>query len=215
MNEIVNIATKSSRFFTPAPKPSMPRPSRAEAQEAVRTLLRWAGEDPSREGLLETPSRVIRAYDEWFSGYSQDPTEFLQRTFSEVAGYDEIVVVRDIEFLSHCEHHLAAINGRAHIGYLPRSRVVGLSKLARVVEIFARRLQIQERMTAQIADAIEVALQPRGVAVILEGSHACMSSRGVRQRSARMVTSRMLGVFRDRPEIRQEFFAAAGFPNHR
>jgi GTP cyclohydrolase IA len=213
MSEIVNIVTKSS--LTPVSNPGMSRPSRGEAEEAVRTLLRWAGEDPSREGLLETPSRVVRAYGDWTSGYSQDPIEFLQKTFSEVAGYDEIVVVRNIEFSSHCEHHLAVIRGRAHIGYLPRCRVVGLSKLVKVVEVFARRLQIQERMTTQIADAIKAALEPRGVAVVLEGSHGCMSSRGVQQRSARMVTSRMLGVFRDRPETRQEFFAAVGLGNHR
>jgi GTP cyclohydrolase I len=215
MNEVLTIGTRFGRLFRSVSEPSVPRPSRAEAEEAVRTLLRWAGEDPSREGLVETPSRVVRAYDEWFSGYSQDPTEFLKSTFSEVAGYDEIVVVRDIEFASHCEHHLSTISGRAHIGYLPECRVVGISKLARVVESFAHRLQIQERMTAQIADAIEVALEPRGVAVVLEGSHTCMNSRGVRQRGARMVTSRMLGVFRDRPETRQEFFATVGFANYR
>ena len=209
MNEIVNVLAGPARSYSSIAE-EMARPTRAEAEQAVRTLLRWAGEDPNREGLLETPARVARAYEEWFSGYSQDPALLLQRTFSEVAGYDEMVVVRDIEFSSHCEHHLANIKGRAHIGYLPRSRVVGISKLTRVVEIFAHRLQIQERMTAQIADAIQTALKPRGVGVVLEGSHACMSSRGVRNAGARMVTSRLLGVFRDQPETRQEFLASIG-----
>jgi GTP cyclohydrolase I len=173
-------------------------------------LLRWAGEDPSWEGLLHIPSRVVRAYEDWFSGYGQDPTEFLQRTFSEVAGYDEMVIVRGIDFSSDCERHLAPISGRAHVGYLPQSRVLGLSKLARLVDVFARRLQIQERMTAQIADALNLVLEPRGVAVVVEGAHACMTSRGVSKPTARMVTSRMLGIFRERPETRCEFLAATG-----
>ena len=210
MNQLVDVLAKSARPYGSMSAQAIRRPTRAEAEQAVRTLLRWAGEDPNREGLLETPARVVRAYEEWFSGYAQDPTEFLQRTFSEVAGYDEMVVLRDIEFSSHCEHHLASIKGRAHIGYLPGSRVVGVSKLARVVEIFAHRLQIQERMTAQIADAIETALVPRGVAVVIEGSHACMASRGVRKAGAGMVTSRMLGVFRENPATRHEFLAAIG-----
>ncbi len=184
------------------------RPSRAETEDAVRTLIRWAGDDPAREGLRETPARVARAYEEWFAGYEEDPEDLLQRTFEEVAGYDEIVLLRDIRFVSHCEHHMAAITGRVHIGYLPRNRVVGISKLARLVEVYARRLQIQERMTAEIANTLERVLHPFGVAVVVEGMHGCMTSRGVQQVEASMVTSRMLGVFRDNPETRQEFLSA-------
>jgi GTP cyclohydrolase IA len=179
----------------------------SEAEEAVRTLIKWAGDDPEREGLRETPGRVVRAYKEWFAGYEQRPEEFLQRTFEEVAGYDEIVLLRDVRFVSHCEHHMAPINGRAHIGYLPRHRVIGISKLVRLVEVFARRLQIQERMTAEIANTLERILEPQGVAVVLEGTHGCMTSRGVGQREATMITSRMLGVFRDQPQTRQEFLS--------
>ncbi len=184
------------------------RPSRAETEDAVRTLIRWAGDDPDREGLRETPARVARAYSEWFSGYAEDPEDLLQRTFEEVAGYDEIVLLRDIRFVSHCEHHMAPITGRAHIGDLPRHRVVGISKLARLVEVYARRLQIQERMTAEIANALDRVLNPFGVAVVVEGVHGCMTSRGVEQNGASMVTSRMLGAFRDNPETRQEFLSA-------
>ena len=184
------------------------RPSRAEAEMAVRTLIRWAGDDPGREGLLDTPARVVRAYEQWFAGYSQDPSQHLARTFEEVSGYDEMVILRDIAFVSHCEHHMAPIMGRAHIGYLPRTRVVGISKLARLVEVYARRLQIQEALTAEIADTLERVLAPHGVAVVLEGAHGCMTSRGVGQSAATMVTSRMLGVFRDNRETRQEFLAA-------
>src|SRR5246127_961495 len=184
------------------------RPSRAEAEEAVRTLLRWAGDEPEREGLDGTPARVVRAYEEWFSGYGEDPGELLQRTFEEAGGYDEIVLLRDIRFEAHCEHHMAAIIGRAHIGYLPRNRVIGISKLARLVEVYAKRLQIQERMTAEIANALERTLNPHGVAVVIEGTHTCMPTRGVHKSQATMVTSRMLGVFRDRPATRQEFLAA-------
>lgn len=184
------------------------RPSRAEAEMAVRTLIRWAGDDPGREGLLDTPARVVRAYEQWFAGYSQDPSQHLARTFEEVSGYDEMVILRDIAFVSHCEHHMAPIMGRAHIGYLPRTRVVGISKLARLVEVYARRLQIQEALTAEIADTLERVLAPHGVAVVLEGAHGCMTSRGVGQSTATMVTSRMLGVFRDNRETRQEFLAA-------
>ena len=194
-------------------KPAKPinRPSRAEAEQAVSTLIRWAGDDPGREGLLETPARVVRAYREWFAGYGEDPDELLRRTFEEVAGYDEMVLLRDIRFVSHCEHHLAPIIGRAHIGYLPHNRVVGISKLARVVEVYAKRMQIQERMTAEIANTLDRVLQPQGVAVVVEGAHGCMTSRGVHQSKATMVTSRMLGAFRDRPETRQEFLAAIDF----
>jgi GTP cyclohydrolase IA len=179
-----------------------------EAEQAVRTLIKWAGDDPEREGLRETPTRVARAYKEWFAGYEQSPEEVLQRTFEEIAGYDEIVLLRDVRFVSHCEHHMAPINGRAHIGYLPRRRVIGISKLVRLVEVFARRLQIQERMTAEIASTLERILEPQGVAVVLEGTHGCMTSRGVGQREATMITSRMLGVFRDQPQTRQEFLSA-------
>ncbi|MBV9968990.1 MAG: GTP cyclohydrolase I FolE [Xanthobacteraceae bacterium] len=178
-----------------------------EAEEAVRTLIRWAGDDPDREGLKDTPRRVARAYKEWFAGYEQSAEEFLQRTFEEVAGYDEIVVLRDVQFVSHCEHHMAPITGRAHIGYLPGHRVVGISKLARLVEVYAKRFQIQERMTAEIANTLDRILEPQGVAVVIEGTHACMTTRGVSQREATMVTSRMLGVFREQPQTRQEFLA--------
>jgi GTP cyclohydrolase I len=184
------------------------RPCRAEAEQAVRTLIRWAGDDPEREGLIDTPTRVARAYAEWFTGYEQDPDQLLERTFDETAGYDEIVLLRDVSFVSHCEHHMAPIIGRVHIGYLPRNRVVGISKLARLVEAYAKRLQIQERMTAEIANTLERVLMPLGVAVVIEGAHGCMSSRGVHQSASTMVTSRMLGVFRDRPETRLEFLTA-------
>ncbi|WP_375461308.1 GTP cyclohydrolase I FolE [uncultured Enterovirga sp.] len=186
------------------------RPTQAEAEEAVRTLIRWAGDDPTREGLLETPSRVARAYGEWFSGYDQDAGAVLRRTFAEVGGYDEIVVLKAIAFSSHCEHHMAPITGFVHIGYLPRRRVVGISKLARLVHAFARRLQVQERLTAEIADTLQEVLQPRGVAVMVEATHGCMTTRGVDAREATMVTSRMLGAFRENPATRREFFAAIG-----
>ncbi|MFL4968544.1 MAG: GTP cyclohydrolase I FolE [Xanthobacteraceae bacterium] len=201
----------SRKAVAPALAPVVERPSRAEAEEAVRTLIRWAGENPAREGLLDTPKRVARAYEEWFAGYDEDPEEMLQRTFEEVGGYDEIVLLRDIRFTSHCEHHMAPIFGRAHIGYLPRNRVVGLSKLARLINVYARRMQIQERMTVEIADALNSILQPHGVGVVIEGMHACMSTRGVQQSDSVMVTSRLLGVFRDRPDTRQEFLSAIGF----
>ena len=181
------------------------RPSSAEAEEAVRTLIRWAGDDPEREGLQGTPGRVARAYEEWFGGYREDPKALLQRTFEEVDGYDEIVVLRDIRFESHCEHHMAPIVGRVHIGYLPRSRVVGISKLARLVEAYAKRLQIQERLTAQIANTLDQVLKPHGVAVVVEATHGCMTSRGIHKSSASLVTSRMLGVFRRQAQTRQEF----------
>jgi len=181
------------------------RPSSAEAEEAVRTLIRWAGDDPEREGLQGTPGRVARAYEEWFGGYREDPKALLQRTFEEVDGYDEIVVLRDIRFESHCEHHMAPIVGRVHIGYLPRSRVVGISKLARLVEAYAKRLQIQERLTAQIANTLDQVLKPHGVAVVVEATHGCMTTRGIHKSSASLVTSRMLGVFRRQAQTRQEF----------
>jgi len=185
-----------------------PRPSRDQAEEAVRTLIRWAGDDPQREGLEGTPGRVARAYEEWFAGYRDDPKTLLQRTFEEVDGYDEIVVLRDIRFESHCEHHMAPIVGRVHIGYLPRSRVVGISKLARLVEAYAKRLQIQERLTEQIANTLNQVLKPQGVAVVVEATHGCMTTRGVHKHGASLVTSRMLGAFRRQPQTRQEFLAA-------
>jgi GTP cyclohydrolase IA len=188
------------------------RPSRAEAEQAVRTLLRWAGDDPAREGLLGTPDRVARAYKEFFSGYDVDPVAFLKRTFEEIDGYDELIVLRDIRFESHCEHHLAPIIGRAHIGYLPNKRVVGISKLARVLEAYARRLQIQEKLTAQVANTIQEVLQPRGVGVIVDAAHQCMTTRGVHKPGMSMVTSRMLGSFRTDPSTRREFLAIVGSP---
>jgi GTP cyclohydrolase IA len=186
------------------------RPTREQAEEAVRTLIRWAGDDPQREGLRATPGRVVRAYEEWFAGYADHPHEYLKRTFEETGGYDEVVVLRDIRFESHCEHHMAPVIGRVHIGYLPRNRVVGISKLARLVEVFARRLQIQEKMTAEIAGCLEDVLKPHGVAVIAEATHQCMTTRGIHKPGVSMVTSRMLGVFRDNAETRQEFLAAIG-----
>jgi GTP cyclohydrolase IA len=179
--------------------------SRAQAEDAVRLLLRWAGDDPAREGLLDTPKRVVKAYGDWFSGYAIDPDDYLLRTFEEVDGYDEMVVLRDIPFESHCEHHMAPIIGKAHVGYLPSGRVVGISKLARVVEAYARRFQVQEKMTAQIARSIERALQPRGVGVVIEAAHECMTTRGIHKRGVSMVTSKMLGAFREDARTRHEF----------
>jgi len=186
------------------------RPDRDEAEHAVRTLIRWAGDDPDREGLLGTPERVARAYEEYFSGYPEDPVEILQRTFEETDGYDEIVLLKDIGFESHCEHHLAPIIGKAHVAYLPDRRVVGISKLARVVEIYAKRMQIQEKMTAQIANTLIDVLQPVGAAVVIEAVHQCMTTRGVRKPGVTMVTSRMLGVFRDNPTTRRELMSMIG-----
>src|SRR5690242_12684208 len=186
--------------------------TREQAEEAVRVLLRWAGEDPAREGLLDTPKRVVKAYRDWFSGYTEDPADYLKRTFKEVEGYDDMVVLRDIRFESHCEHHLAPIIGRAHVGYLPTNRVVGISKLARVVEAFARWLQVQEKMNAQIAHCIQKVLEPKGVAVVIEAAHQCMTTRGVHKTGVTMVTSSMLGAFRDNSDTRREFLAAIGNP---
>ena len=183
------------------------RPTREAAQEAVRTLIEWAGDDPMREGLLGTPERVVRAYEEWFAGYNEDPVSILERTFEETEGYDEMVVLRDIRFESHCEHHVAPIIGVAHCAYLPNKRVVGISKIARVIEIYAKRLQIQEKMTAQIANAIQDVLRPRGVAVVVRATHQCMTTRGIRKSGVSMVTSRMLGAFKDNALTRQEFLA--------
>tara|TARA_R110001583_G_scaffold32882_1_gene111509 strand:- start:7714 stop:8304 length:591 start_codon:yes stop_codon:yes gene_type:complete len=186
------------------------RPSREEAEDAVRTLLRWAGDDPDREGLRGTPDRVVRSYGEFFAGYHQDPAEVLRRTFEETDGYDEIVLLRDIRIESYCEHHMVPIVGVAHIAYLPRKRVVGISKLARVAEIFAKRLQIQEKLTAQIANTIQEELDPLGVAVVIDANHQCMSTRGIHKTGVSMVTSRMLGAFREDPGTRREFFSMIG-----
>jgi len=184
---------------------------RARAEAAVKELLSWAGDDPNREGLVDTPKRVIDAYLEYFRGYAEDPDEYLKRTFEQVGGYDEIVILRDIPFNSHCEHHLAPIIGKAHIAYLPKSRVVGISKLARVVHAYAKRLQVQERMTAEIADCIERVLEPAGVAVVVEATHACMTCRGVETPGVIMTTSRMIGAFRDDSRSRQEVLKLMGF----
>lgn len=185
------------------PKPR--KPSRQQAEDAVRTLLLWAGEDTRREGLVDTPKRVALAYEDWFSGYKVNPVEYLQRTFEEVDGYDEMIVLRDIEFESHCEHHMAPIIGRAHIGYLPDHKVVGISKLARVVEAFARRFQVQEKMTAQIANCVQDVLQPKGVGIVIEATHQCMTTRGIHKSAVSMVTSQMLGTFRKDARTRDEF----------
>ncbi len=193
----------------------MTKPTREEAEKAVHTLLRWAGDDPAREGLVDTPARVTRAFEDWFSGYDQDPEEYLTRTFEEIDGYDDMVILKDIRFESHCEHHLAPIIGRAHVGYLPTRRVVGISKLARVVETFARRLQVQEKMNAQIANCIQKVLEPKGVAVVIEASHQCMTTRGVHKSGVTMVTSSMFGAFRDNSDTRKEFLNIVGNPASR
>ena len=194
----------------PRPAAAIERPSRAEAEAAIRTLLLWAGDDPTREGLIDTPSRVARAYEEFFEGYNIDPVNLLERTFEETDGYDEIVLLRDIRLESHCEHHMVPIIGRAHVAYLPHRRVVGISKLARVVEAYAKRLQIQEKLTAQIANTIQEVLEPRGVAVVIEAAHQCMTTRGIHKPGVTMVTSRMLGAFRDDPATRRELLAMIG-----
>jgi len=208
MNDIVKPNTLSAA--QPAPKD--PRPTREEAERAVRTLLQWAGDDPDREGLTDTPARVARAFEDWFSGYAEDPEAYLARTFEEVDGYDEMVVLKDIRFESHCEHHLAPIIGRVHVGYLPNKKVVGISKLARVVEAFARRLQVQEKMNAQIAHCIQQVLEPKGVAVVIEATHQCMTTRGVHKTGVSMVTSMMLGAFREDASTRREFLHVIGNP---
>jgi GTP cyclohydrolase I len=205
-------AVKPTPFCDARPEPSEPRPSRDEAERAIRTLLLWAGDDPQREGLRDTPARVARAYEDWFSGYSVDPEEFLLRTFEEVEGYDDMIVLKDIRFESHCEHHLAPIIGHVHVGYLPTNKVVGISKLARVVEAYARRLQVQEKMNAQIAHCIQKVLEPQGVAVVIEATHQCMTTRGVHKTGVTMVTSSMLGEFRKNPLTRREFLSVIGNP---
>jgi len=189
------------------------RPTRQEAEDAVRTLIAWAGDDPEREGLRETPNRVVRSYEEFFAGYGQDPVDMLQRTFEETDGYDEMVLLKDIRFESHCEHHMAPIIGKAHVAYLPQHRVIGISKLARLIEVYGRRLQIQEKMTSQIANALSDTLRPQGVAVVIEAAHQCMTTRGVHKPGVLMVTSRMLGAFRDDAATRREFLAMIGNPS--
>jgi GTP cyclohydrolase IA len=205
----VNIVTPAARFAAKTAA-TTDRPTREEAEDAIRTLLRWAGDDPSREGLIDTPARVVRSYEEFFSGYGVDPVALLERTFEETDGYDEIVLLRDIRLESHCEHHMVPIIGRAHVAYLPHHRVVGISKLARVVDAYASRLQIQEKLTAQIANTIQQVLEPRGVAVVIEAAHQCMTTRGVHKPGVTMVTSRMLGAFRDDPTTRREVLAMMG-----
>ena len=202
----------SARVSKSAARSRIQRPSQDDAEEAVRTLIRWAGDDPDREGLAGTPERVVRAYREFFRGYEQDPQAILRRTFQETDGYDEMIVLRDMRFESHCEHHIAPIIGRAHIAYLPHHRVVGISKLARLLDCYAKRLQIQEKMTAQIANTLQEVLQPRGVAVVIDASHQCMTTRGVHKPNTSMVTSRMLGAFRTDPSTRREFLSIIGLP---
>ena len=204
--------TLASVALSPVTK-KLEKPSRAEAEAAVRTLLRWTGDDPDREGLRATPDRVVRSYEEFFSGYDQDPEEILARTFEEIAGYDDMVVLRGIRFESYCEHHMVPIIGVAHIAYLPNDRVIGISKLARVLEIFSKRLQIQEKMTAEIANTIDRVLKPQGVAVVIEGEHQCMTTRGVHRPGVNMVTSQMIGVFRDNEATRKEFLSIIGHRN--
>jgi GTP cyclohydrolase I len=181
------------------------RPSRSEVEAAYRTVIRWIGEDPNRDGLKETPARVVRSLDEFFSGYRQDPVDILQKTFEEIEGYDEMIVLRGVRFESHCEHHMAPIIGQAWVAYVPNGRVVGISKLARIVDVYAKRMQIQEKLTAQIANTIDEVLKPQGVGVIVKASHHCMTTRGIHKHGTDLVTSRMLGCFRDNPITRQEF----------
>ena len=210
MNTCVSPERLSRETEAELSTPSLAKPSRDEAEAAVRTLLRWAGDDPDRAGLLGTPDRVARAYEEFFAGYDADPIAMLSRTFEETDGYDEMVLLRDIDFQSHCEHHMVPIIGVAHVAYIPKSRVVGISKLARIVEAFAKRLQIQERFTMQIANSINDVLQPIGVGVVIEAQHQCMTTRGVNKPGVAMVTSCMLGTFREDPATRSEFLSAVG-----
>ncbi|WP_270938930.1 GTP cyclohydrolase I FolE [Falsiroseomonas oryzae] len=207
----MNIQTPARRLAAAAAS-TEPRPTQQDAEAAIRTLLRWAGDDPAREGLVDTPSRVARAYREWFCGYEEDPVELLARSFEETDGYDEMVLLRDIRLESTCEHHMAPILGRVHVAYLPNGRVVGISKLARVVDAYAKRLQIQEKLTAQIANTLNDVLKPKGVAVVVEAAHQCMTTRGVHKPGVTMATSRMLGAFRDDPSTRREFLAMIAAP---
>src|SRR6201994_2690966 len=212
MDKAVNPKHAAANHKRAAAKAAPARVTREEAEAAVRTLIQWAGDDPDREGLRSTPARVVRAYEEWFAGYKDHPRDYLGRTFEETGGYDEVVVLRDIRFESHCEHHMCPVIGKVHIGYLPRNRVVGISKLARLVEVFAKRLQIQEKMTAQIANTLDEVLQPRGVAVVIEAAHQCMTTRGIHKPGVSMVTSRMLGEFRTDPTTRRELLSMIGTP---
>lgn len=207
MDALVNKNTKVN-LKTVEDKPG--RPSRAEAEEAVQTLILWAGDDPEREGLKDTPRRVVKAYEEFFAGYQENAEEVLRRTFEEVEGYDDMVIIRDIDIASHCEHHMVPIIGKAHVAYLPDKKVVGLSKLARVIEVFARRLQTQETMTVQIADAIEAALEPRGVAVVIDAVHQCMTTRGVQKKDAYTVTLQLRGAFREDQRLERRFLQIVG-----
>jgi len=206
----VNVATRKPSYGQTDTASATERPTREEAEAAIRTLLRWAGDDPTREGLRGTPDRVVRSFEEFFAGYATDPVGLLARTFEETDGYDEIVLLRDIRLESYCEHHMVPIIGRAHVAYLPHRRVVGISKLARLVEAYAKRFQIQEKMTAQIANTIQDVLEPRGVAVVIEAAHQCMTTRGVHKPGVTMVTSRMLGAFRDNASTRRELLAMIG-----
>lgn len=202
-----NIEKRENGRGTPGNGAAAGKPDRAAAEAAVRTLLQWIGEDPDREGLVDTPKRVVKAYEELFAGYNSDPEDFLRRTFSETEGYDEMVILRDIRFESHCEHHMLPVIGRAHVAYLPDRRVIGISKLARLVEVYGKRLQIQERMTTQIATAIHRVLEPKGVAVVLRAAHQCMTCRGVHKPGVTMTTSHMIGAFRADAATRQEFLS--------
>ena len=204
------VVGQSSGGSASAVAASRTRPSRSEAEAAVRTLIEWAGDDPDREGLIGTPERVVRSYEEFFAGYGQDPVALLAKTFEETGDYDEMIVLRDIRLESYCEHHIVPILGRVHIGYLPSGRVVGISKLARLVDVFAKRMQIQEALTAQIADTLQEVLQPRGVGVVIEAAHQCMTTRGIKKPGVSMVSSRMLGAFRDDASTRREFLAMIG-----
>ncbi|MBN9671197.1 GTP cyclohydrolase I FolE [Roseibium aggregatum] len=203
MTYAVSPAAVSGRKQAPRKKPD-----RADAEAAVRLLIEWAGDDPDREGLIDTPARVVRAYEEFFEGYDSDPAELLARTFEETNDYDDMIVLRDLRFESHCEHHIVPIVGKAHVAYLPADRVVGISKLARVIEVFAKRLQIQETLTSQVADTIQQVLQPRGVAVVIEAAHMCMTTRGIKKPGVSMVTRRLLGEFRSDADLRGDFLSS-------
>jgi len=207
-------SAKSNKTIKKTLKKNIQKPTQQQAEEAVRTLIRWAGDDPEREGLVDTPKRVVKSYLEFFKGYNEDPKQILNRTFKDVEGYDEMIVLRDIAFDTYCEHHMVPFNGRVHVAYIPGNQVVGLSKLARLVDVYAKRLQIQEKFTAQIATTLNEVLKPRGVAVVVEASHMCMTTRGVHKHGAVMQTSHLLGIFRSDPRTRQEFFSLLKTPNY-
>ena len=199
--------TKRTAAKKPVKKTLVKKPSNAEAEKAVRTLISFVGEDPNREGLLDTPKRVVKAYQDWYGGYNQDPKEVLNKTFSEIEGYDEIIMLKDIRVESHCEHHMAPFIGSAHVAYLPNKRVVGISKLARITRIFSKRMQVQEKLTAEIANCLQEVLKPRGVAVVIEAQHECMTTRGINEPGISMVTSQLLGKFRTDASTRKEFYS--------